>query len=676
MESDWCTSMTSARTAPRSGLGEWSHHAESGSLAWVPAAAWLPERVSAHSQCQRCGSCEVSRGVEVAPGRFSALGACARHYPRSRGRARPRVRMAWLRSVSMCSEISDGQSADATRVLVPSGACLRSSSGMTYELTAPLLGTAKQVVTAQCEQGAVILEVVRLGSASAKLTNEVPVSSGLSASWEDVEHLERTAQLLQSLTMHHQACADFLVCHVDHGSLDTSAEGNGILFFLAYRPSAKTALESFVSLQDLRLRQSWRASAAIVHRMLELLLQALREFSSLSPPVLMGCTDCYGGDESQHGLRLLHPSAVLLARTEDAADLQISLRPLLRGTMGDIDSYMAPELRMRLHPSDGTTQSDLYAIGALMVFVLTGKHPDPELLSRPQIWRALLPNASSSRLKRVFDLTEWMLRPRPMDRPADADMALAFLEGSLESVPGTPALSGTTAAPISPRDAAERISTSNSVSLSSIREAPSRHLCISQPDSARAEVLISKNGLNVESVAMAASAVGWNAIVGAWTVSAISSGGLIALFSVPFWFAGVQMASRTFSAITKESALVLDRAANSFALYNALEMNRSSLVWSGALTDVVNVQLGTRDNAIGEGVELAFTATGVKGARSCRIGTTLPLDDQRKLFVFLSEFLGVGDLGQVRENVALQEARAREREASSAFDDDSDWDRR
>ena len=40
-------------------------------------------------------------------------------------------------------------------------------------------------------------------------------------------------------------------------------------------------------------------------------------------------------------------------------------------------------------------------------------------------------------------------------------------------------------------------------------------------------------------LAAGAFAVAWNAFVAFWTVSAIASGGvLIALFSLPFWFAG------------------------------------------------------------------------------------------------------------------------------------------
>ncbi len=49
-------------------------------------------------------------------------------------------------------------------------------------------------------------------------------------------------------------------------------------------------------------------------------------------------------------------------------------------------------------------------------------------------------------------------------------------------------------------------------------------------------------------------ALAWNAFVAVWTVGALASGGLLfALFSAPFWLAGVQLAQGALGgALTRE----------------------------------------------------------------------------------------------------------------------------
>lgn len=58
----------------------------------------------------------------------------------------------------------------------------------------------------------------------------------------------------------------------------------------------------------------------------------------------------------------------------------------------------------------------------------------------------------------------------------------------------------------------------------------------------RLDIMIPPKGLDLNTGFTGAFALAWNAFVAAWTVGALASGGILfALFSLPFWFAGVQI---------------------------------------------------------------------------------------------------------------------------------------
>jgi hypothetical protein len=63
--------------------------------------------------------------------------------------------------------------------------------------------------------------------------------------------------------------------------------------------------------------------------------------------------------------------------------------------------------------------------------------------------------------------------------------------------------------------------------------------------SGRLDIEIPPQGLSGANIGTGLFAVAWNAFVAFWTVSALAGGGILfALFSAPFWYAGVQLAGQ------------------------------------------------------------------------------------------------------------------------------------
>jgi hypothetical protein len=78
---------------------------------------------------------------------------------------------------------------------------------------------------------------------------------------------------------------------------------------------------------------------------------------------------------------------------------------------------------------------------------------------------------------------------------------------------------------------------------------------------ARLDIDIPPEGLSGSSLGTGLFAVAWNAFVAFWTFSALASGGvLFALFSAPFWFAGVQLAGQAFGGALMHERFAIGRS--------------------------------------------------------------------------------------------------------------------
>jgi hypothetical protein len=170
-----------------------------------------------------------------------------------------------------------------------------------------------------------------------------------------------------------------------------------------------------------------------------------------------------------------------------------------------------------------TPASDLYALGATLLFLATGRAPAAFPLDRLRV------DLSSAMLApRLRAVVEGLLEPDAADR-LSADEAAALLAG------GAPR----------PRGAAVGGSLFGGRRAAAARGAPRRpagsRVRVSRRG-ATLEVDIPPARLDAEALSTGSFALVWNAFVAVWTVSALAGGGLLfALFSVPFWIAGAGM---------------------------------------------------------------------------------------------------------------------------------------
>lgn len=193
-----------------------------------------------------------------------------------------------------------------------------------------------------------------------------------------------------------------------------------------------------------------------------------------------------------------------------------SLGSTIVGTYG----YMSPE-QFR---GAATPASDMYGLGATLLFLLSGKPPSAFPVERMRTDFSSV--KMGARLEAVVD---GLLEPLPEDRMAAAD-ALALLTGKprpAKSAKGGSASMASPDAPYAGRPAGSKITVK--------KRGP------------RLEIDIPPAGFTGDTVATGAFAIAWNSFVAFWTFSAVAGGGLLfGLFSLPFWAAGIQLAKQAF----------------------------------------------------------------------------------------------------------------------------------
>ena len=217
-----------------------------------------------------------------------------------------------------------------------------------------------------------------------------------------------------------------------------------------------------------------------------------------------------------------------------AADQESSSNTLtFVGTFG----FLAPEqFRNQAVPA-----SDLYSVGATLLFLLTGRDPSSIPQERMNLkWREVLPTPGR-KWSRVLD---GLLEPLVEDRMSASD-ALAILEGREVVKPPLPA-------PLTAFDRrrkrskeltriVDQMSRRGVVAPGSVAK-PQDTRVILERMSNRLNICIPAKGLSMDIAFTGAFAIAWNTFVGIWTAGALASGGILfALFSLPFWLAGAQL---------------------------------------------------------------------------------------------------------------------------------------
>ncbi len=236
--------------------------------------------------------------------------------------------------------------------------------------------------------------------------------------WKPVERFEREAKVLRSLS--HPGVVRF-VDAFEHSDAD------GYAFYIVSEFVAGPTLGAKLSDGD-----RWSESEATV--LLERLLETLEHLHGLSPRVIhrdIKPANIVLADDDR-------PVLVDFGAVADVAPAGAGGAPTVMGTPG----YMAPEQAM----GSVDPRSDLYALGATLVHLLTHVHPSE--LSRDGLELDIRDRVGCS--EGFVSILERLLRPSPADRFQTAAEALAELRGGPDSQALVPT-STTALVPAAPR---------------------------------------------------------------------------------------------------------------------------------------------------------------------------------------------------------------------------------
>ena len=242
--------------------------------------------------------------------------------------------------------------------------------------------------------------------------------------WKPVERFEREAKVLRSLR--HPGVVRFI------DTFEIERE-DGVDFFIVSELVKGHTLGEKIARGD---RWTEKEAKALLRQLLEI----LEYLHSLSPRVIHR-------DIKPGNVIIQEDGTVVLIDFGAVSDVQVR-RPDGGLTVAGTAGYMPPEQAMGVIDP----RSDLYAVGATMVHVLTHTHPS-------ELPRAGLRLKFEDRVGvsgAFIDLLHRLLDPDPERRPASAQEALAMLEGKHaiapsermlirpeSSVPAVPALPAT-----------------------------------------------------------------------------------------------------------------------------------------------------------------------------------------------------------------------------------------
>lgn len=385
--------------------------------------------------------------------------------------------------------------------------------------------------------------------------------------WKQLELFERESLILKNLD--HAAIPRYIDCFEEDTDTDRT-------FFLVQELAEGSSIEDMV-------QSGWRADEAEAQRIAAELLRVLQYLGSRRPPVIhrdiKPSNVVIEGGKTGGRVFLVDFGGVQAAAATGAEDFGSTIV----GTFG----YMSPEqFRGVAGPA-----SDLYSLGAVVLFVLSGRHPSAFPMDRMRIDTSTVPMGRT-----VEILVECLLEPVAEDR-ISAETALDILEKGLDGngrdsmdeyyYQNTKRILGNRkrddirstkqrvlgglvfnkSGPIniqSQSNERQRSSSMNTRSrqpqTGSLRKPPGSRVTVSRRGP-RLLVDIPPAGWSSSTAASGAFAVSWNAFVAFWTVSALAGGGIImALFSLPFWFAGASLLKQTLGRHFMRERIEIDAA--------------------------------------------------------------------------------------------------------------------
>jgi hypothetical protein len=294
------------------------------------------------------------------------------------------------------------------------------------------------------------------------------------------------------------------------------------------------------------------------------------------------------------------------------------------GTYG----YMAPEqFRGQAAPS-----SDLYALGATLAAVLTGRQPEALPHRRLKIdVRAVV--EVEERFGAWLDL---LLEPAPEDRFPSARAALEALdalERPVERAPSGPFLPPAEPAPLAfpPPPLGSHIDVAEGAVV-----LPSPGL----------------RGLTGQKVFMMFFAGFWLSFVTVWTAGAAMGSPFFALFSIPFWLVGFGMVAGVFKSLVAGERLTMDRA------QWTLERRILGFTWQtikGAVADINHVDIGRASPFLAAKGQVSECVKISSGIFDCDLGVHLSAPEQRWLLAWVQAQIDLARAARSRPGASVQE---------------------
>ncbi|CAL1171612.1 unnamed protein product [Cladocopium goreaui] len=341
--------------------------------------------------------------------------------------------------------------------------------------------------------------------------------------WSTLDKFEREASVLQRLR--HVAIPRY------YGTVQREGR-DGLDLGLVSQLVEGATLEEEVT------KGRWVATPENLRALAETLLEVCMHMASFAPPVVH--RDIKPANillEFDNSSQRTEPkiylvdfgSAVLGSGTRTAA-----------GTFG----YMAPES----FGNSFTPKSDLYGVGASLLFAATGLEPGSLPVDRLQVKfeKALVGTVWASRSRSVGNssvhpketwlpqLLQRLLAPAPEDRFSSASEALTFLRSPPPLATRDPASNGA----VLPREA---------VSM----EPPRGSKIVVKEGPGELRILFPPPSLSLD-FRMGTFATAWTVFTGVWTAGVVSAGApIMALFSLPFWNVGFTMLKDTFQPLIR-----------------------------------------------------------------------------------------------------------------------------
>ncbi len=400
-------------------------------------------------------------------------------------------------------------------------------------------------------------------------------------SWSLLTSFEREAQVLAELT--HPAIPRYIA----HAQLP---DGRLMLVQSFARGRSLSAL----------LREGRRFTDDELAELTEQVLLVLEYLQAFNPPIIhrdIKPANLVLGDNGR--LSLVDFGAVKAAFQRDS-----ELGSTIVGTYG----YMAPEQ----FQGRATIQSDLYALGATVVHLLS--HLPPSEL--PQDGLKL---QFHDRVKATPGLLAWLdrvLEPDPRQRFAGAKQALA-------------AFRARDAALSRPETALAR------ATLRLPGEPPRGSRIESHVDGAELRLAIPQGGFRGPGLGLLVFSTFWLSFVTFWTVAAARGSRVFALFSVPFWLVGALMLKHALAAVFTTTELRI--GASSYSLVTRRLGHERRL--EGPTTELEGASLDA-DSASVNGQRLSYCVLHA-GAEDLKFGAQLGEVERRWVVGRINQHLGL-----------------------------------